>query len=187
MEGDSSKGSRSGLSFSEDTDFSAKGRPAPTSNKRKKAGREEDDEVGEQEVEEEVPKPINKCVCRVFMKVPKCNSPGKMTNQLLIEGLKKLQVRDKSVVYYCESDGSTAAKLSDLPEDFTDVHDRWSSWIDGLHSWKPTIREGKTRTYKGAIVILCSMDPMELFHKTMLSMENPIPGIRGAQVCLSYK
>ena len=59
-EGDSSKSSRSGLSFSEDTDFSTKGRPAPASSKRKKMGREEDSEVDEQEIKEEIPKPKNK-------------------------------------------------------------------------------------------------------------------------------
>ena len=108
--------------------------------------------------------------------MPCYNNLGKMALSMLTDGLKSLQSRDLFVVYYCEEDGTYTKSLCDLLDNRTDFYDDWLCWLDPLMSWKPNIQEGKTRTVKGSIVILCDWDPHELIKKYILKLHKPLPG-----------
>ena len=94
------------LSFDPSTVFR---KQQPKRAREKETAVEEDEEETPYEHKHEV-------VLRVTMRVPKCNSPGKFSLQLLANGAKEFQERDPTMVYHCWKDGSKAGNLAELPD-----------------------------------------------------------------------
>ena len=91
------------------------------------------------------------------------------------------------MVYYCWKDGSKASNLAELPDKWVDFKDDWSKFPDPIHSWKNTIREGKTRTYKGSLMIACDWEPEELLRKVTCEMDQRNGGMVGGKISFELK
>ena len=164
--------------FAPGTAFKQKKTPGQMKSNKKRKDKEEEEEEEDREYS---------TIFRVLVRVTQCEDVDVMITQILAEGLKILQARDKLAWYYNPVTGKIARNLKELPTDFMEIRDEWMKWDQVLKDIKPTIRAGKTRRLQGSITVLSNVEPKELLRKATLAMAKNLPGGTGQSISFSYK
>ncbi len=138
------------------------------------------------------PEPVNHLysfVARVVISVPNCSSFQYKIMNLLAYGMNIFRQHDPQAAYLKISDKDRqAATIQELPK-LTDFLKDWSYFEHSIEEFKNfRLDAGKTKKYRGSVLIGCNVEPKTLLEDTFLDLDNDLDdNLGGGKITFEYK
>ncbi len=128
-------------------------------------------------------------VARVAITVPNCSSFQFKVMNLLAYAMNILRQYDPQATYLNLNDSNLqAATIQELPN-ITEFLKNWSYFEHTLEEFKHfTLEPGKTKKYRGSVLIGCNIEPKQLLSERCLDLDRDLDAnIGGGKITLDYK